>query len=280
MNRSNLMPICAAAALAAVLAGGCASPFHRTAHLEIRPLGTTPASLAPDQAAARPTFYSAAVKAIEARDYARALDLLQAARAENPDDVAVLNAFGVVYDKLGRLDLSARYYARAHALDPDSEIVRRNVAYSDRLRDAEGREAQPAAFAALAPPPKAEPAPAALTLASAPPPVPLIRVAANGALLMGHGLKIVDASGDAGGAEALRKRLAQSGWSVQRRLAAGSDPQPQTAIVYPREGAAVAGALARTLPGRVTMSICEDGCVQVVLIVGQDLAMRASGARS
>ena len=29
------------------------------------------------------------------------------------DDIRVLNAFGVVYDKLGRFDLSARYYDEA-----------------------------------------------------------------------------------------------------------------------------------------------------------------------
>ncbi len=46
----------------------------------------------------------------------------------------VLNAFAVVYDKMGRFDLSARYYSRARDLDPDSTIVARNQAYSRILQ--------------------------------------------------------------------------------------------------------------------------------------------------
>ena len=69
------------------------------------------------QADLRPSigYYENAVTAINARHYALALEYLQAARAQKPDDVRVLTAFGVVYDKLGRFDLSARYYAQASA---------------------------------------------------------------------------------------------------------------------------------------------------------------------
>jgi LytR cell envelope-related transcriptional attenuator len=79
-------------------------------------------------------YYQSAVTAITNRDYALALDYLQAARDEQPGDVRVLNAFGVVYDKLGRFDLSARYYAQAGALEPGSQIVANNVAYSRMLQ--------------------------------------------------------------------------------------------------------------------------------------------------
>ncbi len=79
-------------------------------------------------------FYEASKTAIDRRDYAAALDLLQKARAARADDVRVLNAFGVVYDKLGRFDLSARYYAQATALDPASAVVNHNVAYSQLLQ--------------------------------------------------------------------------------------------------------------------------------------------------
>ena len=48
-------------------------------------------------------FYESAVSAIDARDYARALDYLQEARARDPRNVKAFNALGVVYDKLGRL---------------------------------------------------------------------------------------------------------------------------------------------------------------------------------
>ena len=63
-----------------------------------------------------------------------ALDYLQAARAKDPKNARVLNAFGVVYDKLGRFDLSARYYAQASAPDPNSPIVAKNMSYSRWLQ--------------------------------------------------------------------------------------------------------------------------------------------------
>jgi Flp pilus assembly protein TadD len=94
---------------------------------KIRPV-TIPA--AAPQSAADDGLYADAVAAVSRRDYASALDLLQAARARQPDDPRVLNAFGVVYDKLGRFDLSPRYYAQAEALDPGSRIVANNRAYS------------------------------------------------------------------------------------------------------------------------------------------------------
>lgn len=79
-------------------------------------------------------LYGDAVSAINRRDYARALDLLQAAREKAPGDVRILNAFGVVYDKLGRFDLSQRYYAQAQSVDPASTIVAQNLAYSKALQ--------------------------------------------------------------------------------------------------------------------------------------------------
>jgi Flp pilus assembly protein TadD len=92
-------------------------------------------------------YYSGAVRAIEGRDYAQALDYLQTARAIAPEDVRVINAFGVVYDKLGRFDLSRRYYAQAKVLDPTSQVVDNNVAYSERLQ---GLSREPLAFASAA----------------------------------------------------------------------------------------------------------------------------------
>ena len=83
--------------------------------------------------------YAGAVSAIHRRDYAGALDFLQAARLRKGDDVRVLNAFGVVYDKLGRFDLSERYYRQARAIDPTSAIVAGNLAYSLELQ---GRSAR------------------------------------------------------------------------------------------------------------------------------------------
>src|SRR5258706_7222808 len=79
-------------------------------------------------------FYESAVSAINARDYGRALDYLQAARDRDPHNVKALNALGVVYDKLGRFDLSARYYAQARAIEPEARIVAENTRYSKVLQ--------------------------------------------------------------------------------------------------------------------------------------------------
>jgi len=79
-------------------------------------------------------YYENSVTAINGRHYALALEYLQAARAQKPDDVRVLTAFGVVYDKLGRFDLSARYYAQAASLDPKSRIIAADIDYSRKLQ--------------------------------------------------------------------------------------------------------------------------------------------------
>ncbi|HEY2444367.1 MAG TPA: LytR C-terminal domain-containing protein [Rhizomicrobium sp.] len=123
-----------AALVAALLAGAasCAPIFDRPKPVEIRPVETPSADGA--AAALDDSSYHAAAKAIEDRDYALALDFLQASRERQPHDVRVLNAFGVVYDKLGRFDLSARYYARARAIEPNSAIVLANIAYSRTLQ--------------------------------------------------------------------------------------------------------------------------------------------------
>jgi Flp pilus assembly protein TadD len=109
------------------------APQARWAHVRaVRPTSDSPTAM--DDA-----DYAGAVSAIHRRDYAGALDFLQAARLRKGDDVRVLNAFGVVYDKLGRFDLSERYYRQARAIDPTSAIVAGNLAYSLELQ---GRSAR------------------------------------------------------------------------------------------------------------------------------------------
>jgi len=92
-----------------------------------------PGLVAPDPSAVVDRLYARAADAIRVRDYALALEVLQVAAIRAPTDARVLNAQGVIYDKLGRFDLSARYYARALAADPTSSIVAHNMAYSARL---------------------------------------------------------------------------------------------------------------------------------------------------
>jgi hypothetical protein len=129
-----------AACLAGVTVAGCLASGPRPVKLTAVNTPSTPVSKID-------LYYSAAVRAIDARDYAQALDDLQAGRALAPDDVRVINAFGVVYDKLGRFDLSRRYYAQARQLDPTSRVVENNVAYSERLQ---GLSREPLAFASAA----------------------------------------------------------------------------------------------------------------------------------
>jgi hypothetical protein len=126
------------AAAAALLAGGCVVPGTRVA---VRPVEPAVPLAAADPAARADLLYHKAVAALSARDYGGALDFLQQARQYRADDPRVFNALGVVYDKLGRFDLSARYYAQAQGLDPGSEIVRSNLRYSQLLQHSRAGEA-------------------------------------------------------------------------------------------------------------------------------------------
>ncbi|HKP80065.1 MAG TPA: LytR C-terminal domain-containing protein [Phenylobacterium sp.] len=168
------------AALSAATLAGCAPVLHD-------------ADLVPARAAriadAGPTrtdsTYANAVAAIDRRDYARALELLQMARQQSAGDVRVLNAMGVIYDKLGRFDLSGRYYAEAAKADPSSPIVRANIAYSQRLQDGSaGVQVANAPIFKVGPPAQAPTAsgilaatPLAQAQAQAPAPVSVGRVA-------------------------------------------------------------------------------------------------------
>lgn len=98
--------------------------------VKVRPID----NMATLTSAPRDVLYESAVTAINERDYGRALEYLQAAKAKDPRNVKALNALGVVYDKLGRFDLSARYYAQARAIEPDSKIVAENMGYSSILQ--------------------------------------------------------------------------------------------------------------------------------------------------
>jgi tetratricopeptide (TPR) repeat protein len=212
--------------------------------------------------------YANAIAAIDRRDYARALELLQMARQQNAGDVRVLNAMGVVYDKLGRFDLSRRYYAEAAKADPNSPIVQANMAYSQRLQDgpseAQFAEAPVGPLQQLqaetpvqptAPPQQVEmaaPLKVRTVVAERPP------------------LRIVNATGRLHRAEPIRASLAALGWSAPRWAMAEARPQARTVIVYPPSRVAVAKALARTLPGSARLAACTNGCAGLRLVLGAD----------
>jgi Flp pilus assembly protein TadD len=81
-------------------------------------------------------LYAQAVRAIDRREYDTALDILQLANGSRNEDARVLNALGVIYDKLGRFDLSTRYYDLAEKADPGSKVVAINRRYSLVLQQA------------------------------------------------------------------------------------------------------------------------------------------------
>lgn len=216
-------------------------------------------------------YYSSATSAIAKRDYAGALEMLQGAQAYQPNDVRVLNAFAVVYDKLGRFDLSARYYEQAERLDPGSQILARNMAYSVSLQT---RLAAPA-YALAQAAPVAAPAQARSepTLAARPTVVRLALaqpvLAAKTALgQTGRPLELADLSGRAGGAEPVRSALRRLGWSVGD--VASGERQAKTTITYGDRNAMVAQALQRTLPGPASLIKCNDDCQGIRLAIGAD----------
>lgn len=288
--RLLLVPLLLPLAGCSTLGGHLARLFHveQPAKLEVR------AVAANDQAqevARRPSLidrlYGQARYKIELRDYADALDLLQLARDGAPDDARVLNAMGVVYDKIGRLDLSKRYYEMALAQEPGSPVVLANMRYSDllasRFAAVETARVAPAAQVAVvaplqapppvqlalaAPPASREPvrtAEGAIVLAAAPPDVAVMR--------LGSPVMLVDASGRENGPEPVRAYLASAGWSVADGAGRAAAPGPSE-IRFPSEHRALAEALARTLPFKVALSDCGAKCAGLELVVGQDAPSR------
>lgn len=128
-------------ALACLLAAGMGGCIHLPRQLaNMIKVKSAPADLGPVRSP-EDRLYADAVKAIDGRDYGEAISLLQVARESRPGDPRVLTAMAVVYDKLGRFDLSDRYYDQAEKADPGSKIVALDRRYSLFLRNA-GRQAQ------------------------------------------------------------------------------------------------------------------------------------------
>ncbi len=227
--------------------------------LQIRPVG---ASLAGAQMGAEreDADYASARAAIERRDYATALDWLQSARARQPSDVRVLNAFGVVYDKLGRFDLSARYYQQALDIDRGSEIVRHNLAYSRGLQSRIVASPVSWELADIQTPPQvvAEPAPRPAAVAAAARPR--------------HILTVVNSTGRTGGEIPVFEHLVSLKWSLSHRQIAPGAPARTTSIRYAAAYRSQARALARTLPGPVELVPADGDETGVRLVLGADAA--------
>ncbi|OJU09367.1 MAG: hypothetical protein BGN86_08160 [Caulobacterales bacterium 68-7] len=268
----------------AIGVSGCAWLPKRAKWVDIRPIQMGVVGRSSDG------LYASAKTSIAEGRYADAIEQLRAARDRDPSDDRVLTALGVVYDKLGRFDLSTRYYAEAKALAPDSSILAQNMAYSRVLQ---GLEA-PVALARL----EAEPAPPAPRApAAVPAPSPRVEgpqlVAVGGNVLqlklpaghveapvalaaltktpglVGSPLLVINATGRSDGGEAVRTQLAQRGWTV-RADAKAAPVATRTTIHYEPKQAEVAKALARTLPGGATLAPCASDCAGFRLVVGAD----------
>lgn len=70
-----------------------------------------------------------------ARRYGLAVHYFTQVLARAPADLDALKGAAVAYDKLGRFDLSSKYYQRALKLDPGSAVVLNNLGYSLILQD-------------------------------------------------------------------------------------------------------------------------------------------------
>jgi tetratricopeptide (TPR) repeat protein len=67
---------------------------------------------------------------LAAGNIALALDSFRKELRENPNSINARNGLAVAYDRLGRFDLSRRYYEEALALQPDNKIILSNLGYS------------------------------------------------------------------------------------------------------------------------------------------------------
>lgn len=96
---------------------------------------------------------------------ALALQQYRKAMRASPADIDAYIGVAACYDRMGRFELSRRYYEEALALDPSDKRVRHNFALSLRLQ---GRGEEAARFIAESGPPPVQPA-ASITIALPPP---------------------------------------------------------------------------------------------------------------
>jgi hypothetical protein len=78
--------------------------------------------------------YADARRQLDEGNVALAIDGFRQVLRTNPRSVDALNALGVAYDRLGRFDLSRRYYDAALQIEPANAKVRHNLALSIRTQ--------------------------------------------------------------------------------------------------------------------------------------------------
>ena len=214
-------------------------------------------------------LYARGVTAINQRDYGLALDVLQLARQDRANDPRVLAAMGVVYDKLGRFDLSHRYYDLAEAADPESKVVAIDRSYSLVLQQRRGAE-PPAGATGLA---EAAAVTRMAITNAAWRPVGLTRTA-TGHPLIGGPVRILNATGRPAGADRVQAGLAARGWSVARVGAEARQASPITRLQFPPSAERIAAGLAHTLPFPVKLESCAN-CTRMELMIGTNAVRMA-----
>lgn len=106
--------------------------------VEIRPVGAT-SPVTADEA------YAEAKRQLERGNIGLAIDGFRKAVRRSPESVDAMNGLAVAYDRLGRFDLSRRFYELALAAQPTNAKVRNNLAVSLRMQ---GRSEEAAALRA------------------------------------------------------------------------------------------------------------------------------------
>jgi tetratricopeptide (TPR) repeat protein len=240
---------------------------------------TAVAVSAPPRAAdaSETALYERAVTAIDQRNYGLALDMLQLARAAKENDPRVLTAMGVVYDKLGRFDLSKRYYDLAETADPGSKVIAIDRAYSLVLQQRVTADRAPEAVLLADEPPVTRVGIASQPMAAASP----SPFAAPHPPILAGGVLVRNATGVRDGAASTRALLVHKGWTVPGTIIDAHTVVAITQIQYPAnaERARAAAGLAHSLPFPVKLEACAS-CQTVELTVGADALRHAKAEQA
>ena len=86
----------------------------------------------PDQIASQEdkTYYHKGKQHLASREYGLAMDAFLRDLSLRGKNIDSLNGLAIAYDRLGRYDISQRYYKQALALQPTSPVTLSNLAYS------------------------------------------------------------------------------------------------------------------------------------------------------
>jgi tetratricopeptide (TPR) repeat protein len=242
-------------------------------------------------------------------NFALAIDQFRKAARQSPENVDAYNGLAASYDRLGRFDLSRRYYEQALALAPEDPKVRHNFAVSLRMQgrlgealafeaEMDGGHRQGSESASIAiglvptsPAPAVKNLPAAVrqeglerisihevTLVTKMPAqsakaaaAERIQIAPLEEISLGKtSLRVMNAVGRKGQAARMRAYLGNKGWG---KVAVGdaADRRNKSVILYPVGCEASARLLAGHLPFKTPVRVSEKA-TRIVLLLGLNSA--------